>query len=113
MRNSNTKGGRSAVAAARTEEGLERLRWAWTGYHDRVSGRGFPRLYEDAKPLLQAQYELGRLWAATFLAAGKAPAWRQHDKVPNWLRPGTATYRAAEALMRDNGNTVPTGYKGG
>lgn len=113
MRNSNIKGGASAVAASRTEGGREFLWLAWVGYHDAIAGRGFPHVYENAEPVFQSQYELGRLWAATFLAAGKAPAWRQHDRVPNWLRPGTAAYRAAEVLMRTNGNSIPTRFEEG
>lgn len=68
---------------------------AWSGYTDKLAGRGFSREYETECNNFQHNYERGRLWATAMTSTGTVVPWKSPARVPaNFL---DIAYRAASA----------------
>ena len=61
------------------------------GYLEASRGRPFSPLYDGESQQWQTNYEIGRLWAVSFLAVeGSAPAWKTASAIPKALSAHTA-----------------------
>lgn len=55
---------------------------AWSGYTDKLAGKGFSREYETACVNYQRNYELGRIWATAMQRHGNLVAWKSPARMP-------------------------------